>query len=190
MHTRDRIIHAAQKLFYAKGIRAVSVDAIAEKAGLTKRSLYYHFKSKDDLMAAYLEARDQPNLRAFQQAFSETPGPLPEKINGIFIAMADLAQSPKWKGCGFLRTAGELADMPGHPAIKAGQRHKKNVENWLTEILRDHQCHTPALTARQILLLLDGAFAASLIHPAPDYILAAGQAAEILVKSCYPDKSA
>ena len=55
--TRERILTAASKLFYAEGIRAVGVDAVAEKAGLTKRTLYYHFRSKDDLVAAYRRAR-------------------------------------------------------------------------------------------------------------------------------------
>ena len=50
--TRKRIIEAASKLFYGEGIRAVSVDAVAEKAGVTKRTLYYHFESKDELVAA------------------------------------------------------------------------------------------------------------------------------------------
>ena len=54
--TRERIIAAASKLFYSDGIRGVSVDAVAAKAGLTKRTLYYHFRSKDDLVAAYLAA--------------------------------------------------------------------------------------------------------------------------------------
>ncbi len=61
--TRERIISAAAKLFYNEGIRSVSVDAVAEEAGVTKRTLYYHFASKDDLIGAYLEARDQPNRR-------------------------------------------------------------------------------------------------------------------------------
>ena len=59
--TQERIISAASRLFYSEGIRAVGVDAVAEKAGVTKKTLYYHFKSKDDLITAYLAARDQPN---------------------------------------------------------------------------------------------------------------------------------
>ena len=57
--TRERIISAANALFYNDGIRGVSVDAVAEKAGVTKRTLYYHFRSKDELVAAYLAGRDQ-----------------------------------------------------------------------------------------------------------------------------------
>ena len=80
--TRERIIAAASKLFYDDGIRGVSVDAVAAKAGLTKRTLYYHFKSKDDLVAAYLAARDQPNLALFKRWFAETEGGLPDWLTG------------------------------------------------------------------------------------------------------------
>ncbi len=72
--TSERIITAASTLFYGEGIRGVSMDAVAEKAGVTKRTLYYHFKSKDDLVAAYLHGRDQPNLALFEQWFTGTEG--------------------------------------------------------------------------------------------------------------------
>src|ERR1700740_2831658 len=78
--TRERIISAASKLFYSDGIRAVSVDAVAEKAGLTKRTLYYHFRSKDDLVAVYLEVRDQPNLALFKRWFDEADGEVSAKV--------------------------------------------------------------------------------------------------------------
>ena len=132
--TRERIVAAASKLFYGQGIRAVSVDAVAEKAGLTKRTLYYHFASKDDLIAAYLERRDQPNLGLFRHWFSESEGELADKVAAIFQHLAAAARRPAWKGCGFLRTAAELADMPGHPAIRIGIAHKKNFEAWLKTV--------------------------------------------------------
>src|SRR6201992_1825488 len=105
--TSDRIIAAASKLFYSEGIRAVSVDAVADKAGVTKRTLYYHFRSKDDLVAAYLAARDQPNLALFKRWFDEADGTLPDKIAAIFRNLARSARHQKWKGCGFLRTSAE-----------------------------------------------------------------------------------
>ena len=129
--TRERIVSAASALFYNDGIRGVSVDAVAAKAGVTKRTLYYHFRSKDDLVAAYLAARDQPNLALFQRWFAESEGGLPEKVEGIFHNLARSARHPKWKGCGFLRTSAELANMPGHPAMKIGAAHKKKFEEWL-----------------------------------------------------------
>lgn len=181
--TRKRIIEAAAKLYYGEGIRSVSVDAVAEQAGVTKRTLYYHFKSKDDLIAAYLDARDQPNLKTFARWFQDTRGSLPAKIEGIFANLAKSARHPKWKGCGFLRTAGELAAMPGHPAMKIGARHKTNVETWLAGVMTDGGIRNAGDLARQIVILLDGAFSTTLVHRDPAYIEAAGRAASNLVSA-------
>jgi len=180
--TRERIISAASKLFYSEGIRAVSVDAVAEKAGLTKRTLYYHFRSKDDLVAAYLEARDQPNLALFKRWFDEADGELPAKVQAIFDHLARNAGHPKWKGCGFLRTSAELANLPGHPAIKIGAAHKKKFEAWLRTTFEEAGIASAAQLARQILLLLDGSFAVVQLHRDPGYMQTAGEAASSLVE--------
>lgn len=184
--TRERIVDAASKLFYSEGIRAVSVDAVAEKAGLTKRTLYYHFTSKDELISAYLDGRDQPNLALFQRWFTEAEGGLDEKVAAIFANLAKSARHPKWKGCGYLRTAAELADMPGHPAIKSGIAHKKRVEAWLFNLFADAGVDTPEMLARQTVLLLDGAFAVVLLNRDASYIETAGEAAATLVRTSLP----
>src|SRR4051812_45297977 len=98
--TRDRIVAAASRLFYSHGIGAVSVDAIAGKAGVTKRTLYYHFRSKDELIASYLRSRDQPNLSVFAGWFEAARGELPAKVEAIFAQLARSARHPKWRGCG------------------------------------------------------------------------------------------
>jgi AcrR family transcriptional regulator len=179
--TRERIIAAANKLFYAEGIRGVSVDAVAEKAGLTKRTLYYHFQSKDDLIAAYLAARDQPNLALFKRWFEEAEGGVAARVQAIFDNLAASARHPKWKGCGFLRTSAELANMPGHPAIKIGAAHKKKFEAWLQAIFEAEKLSDAPLLARQILLLLDGSFAVVQLHRDASYMEAAGLAANALI---------
>jgi AcrR family transcriptional regulator len=184
--TRDRIISAASKLFYSDGVRAVSVDAVAEKAGLTKRTLYYHFASKDDLVAAYLAARDQPNLASFKRWFDETEGELPAKVRGIFRNLARSARHPKWRGCGFLRTSAELANMPGHPAIRIGAAHKKKFESWLRVIFEDAKIVDASELARQIVLLLDGSFAVVMLHRDPTYMDTAGEAAFALIAAKLP----
>jgi AcrR family transcriptional regulator len=181
--TRKRLVDAATKLFYAEGIGRVSVDAIAEKAGLTKRTLYYHFKSKDDLIAAYLDGRDQPNLQQMAGWFDAAEGGADRRVEAIFSNLARVARHPKWKGCGFLRTAAELASMPGHPAVKVGSRHKSNFETWLAGALSDHGIEEPQAVAREIVLLIDGCFSIMLIHRNPDYIEAAGRAAAMLVRA-------
>lgn len=180
--TRARIVDAASRLFYAEGVREVSVDAVAARAGVTKRTLYAHFRSKDDLVAAYLAGRDQPNLALLANWFEAAEGGSPDKVRAIFVNLARAARHPKWKGCGFLRTTAELASMPGHPAIRVGQAHKKRFEAWLGERLAEAGTADPAGLARQVVVLLDGAFATMLLHRDPGYAEAAGEAAAVLVR--------
>jgi AcrR family transcriptional regulator len=181
--TRARIVAATVDLFYGEGVRSVSMDAVAERARVTKRTLYYHFRSKDELVAAYLTSRDQPTLDLFARWVDETEGPLSQKIAGMFQKLARSTGSPKWKGCGFLRTAAELANTPGHPALKAGAAHKKRFEQWLVSLIKTHHSSRDAeLRARQIMILLDGAVSAMSIHRDPSYAEAAGRLASALVR--------
>ena len=179
--TRERIVAAAARLFYGEGIRAASVDAIAEQAGITKKTLYYHFRSKDDLIAAYLESRDQPTLDLYSRWFDQTPGSAADKVRGLFAEFARSANTVRWKGCGFQRTAAELAGTPGHPALKAGASHKKRFEAWLTDALAREGIGNAKSIARSIVVLLDGAAAVMLVHRDPAYVEAAGAVAASLV---------
>ncbi len=189
--TRERILQAAGKLFHRDGIRAISVDAIAEKAGVTKRTLYYHFRSKDDLIAAHLQARDEPNLALFKRWFDEAEGNAAERIAGIFRHLAQSARNARWKGCGFLRTSVELVNLPGHPALVAARAHKKRVEDWLCSVLAEAGVNgdTSSL-ARQVMLLLDGSFAVVLLHRDPSYMETAAEAVVRLIAERLPDAKA
>ena len=189
--TRERILDVANRLFYEEGIRAVSVDTISEKAGISKKTLYYHFKSKDELIAAYLAMRDQPNLALFETWFEEAEGDVAEKVATIFTRLARNARHPRWKGCGFLRTAAELANMPGHPAVKIGAAHKKKFEAWLAEKLMAAGLSDPAELARHVVLLMDGVFSTVLIHRDAGYADSGARAAHAMVatapRSAVPD---
>jgi len=140
------------------------------------------FRLRRDV-AAYLAARDQPNLALFRRWFAETEGGLADKTRGIFRRLAGAARHPKWKGCGFLRTSAELANMPGHPAMKIGAAHKKKFEDWLRQTFEAEGLGEGALLARQILLLLDGSFAVVLLHRDPTYMETAGEAAFSLIRA-------
>lgn len=179
--TKERIIGAANSLFYMAGIRATSVDAIAAKAGITKRSLYYHFQSKDELIAEYLGSRDQLNLNAYKKWFAEQEGDVSAKLRALFNGILETTSHPKWRGCGFQRTVGELANKPGHPAIRVASLHKKKVEQWLAEEFCHNGLVNADVTARHVFLLLEGAMAAMLVHRDPAYIRQAAEAAALLV---------
>ena len=182
MSTREQIITAADALFYSSSIREVSVDRIAERAGITKKTLYYHFKSKDDLVAAYLEARLRPTIERYQD-WAGKAGALPDRIERMFLKLAKNAEERSWKGCGFLRAAVELADSPGHPAIDVARRHKAEFESWLCEDIRDVGFDDPTTLARMIMVLLDGAVARMLVQRDPAYARDAGTAARLLLQT-------
>lgn len=180
--TRERIIAAATKLFYSEGIRATGVDAVAERAGVTKKTLYYHFQTKDELITAYLASRDQPTLAYYERWFAETSGKTADKVRGLFSSFGKSADTPNWRGCGFLRTIAELASTPGHPAIKAGAAHKKKFEAWMADTLARDGVDDAGKIARQIVILLDGAATVMLIHRDAAYVETAGDVAAALVE--------
>ncbi|GLK73368.1 TetR/AcrR family transcriptional regulator [Ancylobacter dichloromethanicus] len=181
--TRERILLAAGKLFHGEGIRAVSLDAVAARAGVTKRTVYYHFRSKDDLVAAYLEARDPPNLDWFRRHYSEAAGDVATRIEALFAALAGAAAHPRWKGCGFLRSSVELVKTPGHPAMNAARAHKKRLEDWLCGLFQVARADGARELARQIVLLIDGGFAVVLLNRDAGYMDSAGRAAGTLVRA-------
>ena len=179
--TRSKIVGAAETLFYAHGLRSVSVDMIAERAGVTKRTLYYHFNSKDDLIEAYLQARDDPTIERYRGWLGADDRPMPDRIRHLFSCLAEYARQPNWRGCGFTRAAIELVDMPGHPAVVMAADHKKRFEAWLAGAFEEAGFEAPDLLGRQVATLTEGAIAQILIHRDVSYALSAGQAAALLV---------
>ena len=125
-------------------------------------------------------------MALYARWFDETDGSLAEKVEGLFQRFARAAMHAKWRGCGFMRTTAELASTPGHPAVRAGAAHKKKFEAWLAGILGAGAVREPELTARKLIVLLDGAASAMLIHRDPSYAEAAGAVAAALVSSQVP----
>ncbi|MGQ3075318.1 MAG: TetR/AcrR family transcriptional regulator [Ferrovibrionaceae bacterium] len=177
--TRQRILTAAEDLFYGEGIRATGVDRIAARAGVTKRTLYQHFASKDDLITAYVEGTERPALGRYQALVADVAA-APDRIGRIFANLGRVAADPRWKGCSFARVAAELAGSPGHPALQAASRHKQAFEAWIAEMLAE-TVHRPAEIARQVMILLDGAITEILIHRDAGYAAVAGRAAATLI---------
>jgi AcrR family transcriptional regulator len=180
--TRERILQAAYELFYAKGFSRVGVDAVAAKAGLTKRTLYYHFKSKDDLLAAVLDHRGELALQRISRWATGLKGGPDEFVDALFASLSRWASTPGWEGAGFTRVVMELADLPGHPARAIARRHKVAVENWLAGELGIRKVRDSARAAREMALLLEGCVALMLIHGNSDYSVAAAGAARRLVR--------
>jgi AcrR family transcriptional regulator len=180
MQTRQRALDAAYGLFWRQGFLRVSMDDIAARAGITKRALYQHFRSKDDLIAAALAHCSElaiERLRGFRR-----PTKWDELIDSFFTELSDWAAKPRWSGGGFTRVVVELADLRGHPARAIARKHKTAVEEWLADALSAACVSSPRERAREMMLLMEGAMALMLIHGDRSYATAAARAAKTLVR--------
>jgi AcrR family transcriptional regulator len=181
--TRRRIIDAAYGLFYRKGFSRVGVDTIAERAGITKRTLYDHFTSKDELLGAVLEFHRQLALTRIQDWGDRLPRDLDAMLDCLFSELARWAAKPRWVGAGFTRLTMELADLPGHPARAIARRHKAEMQRWLIRELASRGLAAPELCGQEIAILLEGSMVLMLIHGDPKVASAAATAAKRLVHS-------
>jgi len=180
--TRRLILDAAYELFYRKGFNRVGVDEIAPASGVTKRSLYYHFKSKDELLASVLELQHELGLARIRKYENRYKGDPDEILAVLFSELAKWSAKSGWTGPGFTRMVMELADMPGHPARAVARRHKAEVERWYAEVLAKARVKSPLECSRQIALLTEGAAALILIHGDRSYADTAARAAKRLVR--------
>jgi AcrR family transcriptional regulator len=183
--TRLRILDAAYGLFWRQGFLRVSMDQIAARAGITKRALYQHFKSKDALMAATLSYSSELALKRLRQFHMPvTTGD--ELIGSYFAQLRDWARKPNYSGGGFTRAVVELADLRGHPARVIARRHKSQVEKWLADELTAAGILSPGDRAREVMLLTEGAMVLMLIHGDSGWANSAAQAAKRLLRTRQP----
>ena len=181
--TRQRIINAAYESFWRSGFTRTNVDSIADRASLTKRTLYSHFRSKDDLLAAVLLRYGEFAEARFQRIGNQMPSNSNGIIDSFLGQLARWASStPRWTGSGFTRLVVELADLPGHPARAIARRHEATLEAWLSDRLRKARVTRPRERARELMLLMEGSMVLMLIHGDRNYIFAAARAAKRLIK--------
>ncbi len=180
--TRERILKAAYALFRRKGFTRVSVDEIADSSGVTKRTLYYHFKSKDALFAAMFESHHELAVAAFRTFGDKLKGNAEQMIDALFSELAEWSSKPRWAGSGISRVAVELADLPGHPARTIAKRHKLVIEESLAALFSRAKVRNAGERAREVMLLSEGAIAMILITGDRKYAAAAAQAAKRLIR--------
>ncbi len=154
---RQRILDTAADLFYREGVRAVGIDLIVERAAVAKTSLYRYFRTKDDLIAAFLQREDAE----FWQQWEETvrrhaPDPRSE-LDGLLKWVGERVARPGYRGCPQLNVAAEFAD-PAHPARVVGAAHKLEQRKRLAGICKRLGVAKAEGLASQLALLIDGAF--------------------------------
>jgi AcrR family transcriptional regulator len=181
--TRERIFASAYALFYRKGFQRTNLDDIAAKAGVTKRTLYYHVRSKDDLAGAMLAHQHGFVLAEMARWMGEaaTPRRLVDQLFDSVARWMAPAGKRRWTGSGFTRMAMELADLPGHPARIATRKHKTEVQAELARRLAACGMRNAADVAAQLQMLLEGTMILMLIHGDVRYAKLAAAAARQLV---------
>jgi AcrR family transcriptional regulator len=151
----DRLLAAANELFYAEGVHTVGIERVIERAGVAKASLYSAFGSKDELVRAYLSGRAETRRRRISERLALHEAPR-ERILAVFDLLGELAASPTFRGCAFLNASAE-----GPRGETKVTRVCADQRAWtlglFTELARDAGAADPERLGQQLVLLYDGA---------------------------------
>ncbi len=177
---RDRILATASELFYQEGTQNVGIDRIIAESGVAKMSLYNHFKSKDALIAAWLEQRDQ-NWRTWFHKKVEVLAEEPcDRILAIFDVLTEWFQQPDFRGCAFINSTVELVD-PEHPGYQVSIRHQQAITDYVYELVEGAELENPDMLSQQLLILIEGSIVVAMMQNNSQAALQAKQVAAALL---------
>ncbi len=175
---RERLLKAADELFYAEGVNSVGIDRVIARADVARASLYSTFGSKDELIRAYLEHRmeiSKSRLRAAAEAHDDPR----ERLLGVFGAQAALFARPDYHGCAFNRATAEA--QPGSAAYEVPRAYRRWLRGFLRDLAAAAGAPDPDILASQIQLLYDGAMMAASLDGEAGVTAAARAAAGALL---------
>lgn len=164
---RDRILKTASALFYRRGVRAVGVDLVVEEAGVAKTSLYRHFRTKDDLVAAFLRREDEDFWACWNSVAERHNADPGAELEAQLEWIAEDVSRPNYRGCPQLNVAAEFPDVD-HPARAVATAHKKELRRRLKGIADRLRVKRPDVLAAQLSLLINGAFVSSQMFSASE----------------------
>jgi AcrR family transcriptional regulator len=174
-NAREQVLKAASRLFYQEGIHVVGVDRIAAEAGITKRSLYYHFASKDELIAEYLSS---PAPQLSIEEMSEQPG---QQILAAFNALDSWFRKGSFRGCRMINASAEFAGKK-HAVRKIARDQKQARLDWFQKAAGQAGVRDAPRLASQLMMLFDGAICAALVRQDLEAGRDARAAAETLLR--------
>jgi AcrR family transcriptional regulator len=178
---RERLLNAAGRLFYAEGIRAVGIDRVLVEAGAAKASLYAHFASKEELVAAYLTRRQATAHEHVTRHLARAGADPRARLMAIFDASASAAADPDFRGCPFLVASSELpASDSDASAICVAQ--KRWLRDLIREAVAEYAPASPDALAEAIIVLHDGAMSQGSSRGASDALRSARWAVEQLLE--------
>ena len=175
---RQRILDTASTLFYERGVRAVGVDLVVEASGVAKTSLYRHFRTKDDLVVAFLEREDLAFWRQWDEVAARHAGDAAGELDAHLRWIGKRLARANYRGCPQINVAAEFAEAD-HPARGVSRQHMQALRRRLTELARQAGAARPGELAAQLGVLVNGAFvSAAMLAPdeATRVLLASGRA--------------
>lgn len=157
LDTASRVLATASRLFYAHGVRAVGVEWIVAESGIAKTSLYRHFHTKDDLIAAFLEREDREFWVQWDHVLDAAAGDPMRQLMALLEWIGERVSREGYRGCPQINVAAEISD-PDHPARRIRARHKAAMFERLKVLVSRIGANHAEDVAYQIALLVDGAF--------------------------------
>jgi AcrR family transcriptional regulator len=179
---RERLLAAANELFYQEGVHTVGIDRVIERAGVAKASLYNTFGSKDELIKAYLAGRHtsrQERITRFISA-SDTPQ---EQLLAVFDAVSELVAEPSFRGCAFMNASAESADSGVTTVCDDSRAWTRSL---FTRLAQEAGAADPAGLAAQLVLIYDGVVVGAQMDHNPAGAATAKIVAEALVNTAIP----
>ena len=155
---RERLLAAADKLFYEEGVNTVGIDRVIEEAGVAKATLYSTFGSKEGLIVAYLQARLEHRQDRTNRALGKIDSPR-ERILAVFDVLDAYINEPGFNGCAFMNATAE--SQPGSAVEEAARASRTWTRSLFTDLARDLGVADPEVLARRLVLLYDGALVSS-----------------------------
>jgi AcrR family transcriptional regulator len=184
----ERILSTADELFYREGVRAVGIQRVIEEAGIAKASLYAHYASKDDLVAACMERRADATRHAIEAALAAAPADPRAKLLALFDFQRQAVADPGFHGCPVQKTHSEIAESD-HPAKRVTAAHRQWLLDLVGRLVTDAGLTSPDYVTGTLVVLFDGAIATTMVDRDPNATRNARWAAEQIIDAHLPRRS-
>jgi AcrR family transcriptional regulator len=177
---RERLLDAADRLFYAEGVHTVGIDRIIEEAGVAKGSLFYNFSGKGELVAAYLAGRRERRRERIERHCAGLTDPV-DKLLALFDALAEAAAEPGFRGCAFANASAEAG--PDSVEAAALRDYRGWFDDLVLSLTTEAGYADPAGVAERIRLLYDGAVANTQLDSNRGAVAVAKEMAQLVLAS-------
>ncbi len=178
---REELVETALEIFQREGFHATGIDRILAAASVAKRTLYHHFRSKDELIIAALRLRDERFRNDFMKRLEERARAPAEALLAIFDVLAELQERREFRGCAFINACAEYGDRDS-PIHSLAAEHKRLILAYVRKLAEAAGARDPQGLARQLCILMDGVIVTAQVSGDPEATRSARDAAKLLVR--------